>query len=182
MAHDSKVRVVESYVDFKPSMEYGLAVRATLATIPEPYLQGLDAIVLRDDASLTTEEREKGLSNCQGVYLRGKGGRPPRIDIFVDKILAQWPVGAGKVPIFREEIVYSILFHELGHHLQDVVRKDAALSEEEADRIAHQLLRHSFRQRHPGLVPLARVFTRTVRTLVRLRDRSLRGRRHDEPA
>lgn len=163
------VRVSEYYAESKPGLNYASSIRQVLRSVPPKYLRGLDCIILRDEPSLTTDERRKGLLRCQGVYVRGKGRRPPRVELFIDNILDEWPRWARYVPILRYEMVHRILFHELGHHVQDVLYHRTSQPEAGAWSLANELSRHSFKKRHPLLVPFVKVAYRAVIALQRLR-------------
>ena len=154
--------VIERYQEHRPLRSHKGTVERALASIPPDRLEGLEKISLRDWMSLTPGERRKRLIPCQAFYLRAKGRRPARIELFVDQIYDQWPRGIAFVPIFRSEILLNVLFHEVAHHVQAVQLQRKALWEEEADRIGFELARASFKKRHPLLVPWARLFRRLI--------------------
>jgi hypothetical protein len=156
------VRVVELYASYRLAFDCTEAVRRLLASLPSEQLRGLDAVVLRDRASLTTQERRRGLAGCRGVYVRRRRGRPPHVELLVDNIFAEWPRWVAYVPILRAEILYQVLFHELAHHRLDRRSPWEARSEARADHLGRVLARASFRRRHPRLLPVARM----LRTLV----------------
>lgn len=164
------MKVVEHFADMEPRLDYASSVRRVLATLPAEYLHGLEAVVLRDKASMTRQERRRGFGRSDGHYVRSRSGkRPPRIELFLDNILAPIPSWLRWWPLFRYETVHGILLHEVGHHLQATLIPQRDLPEEDAWDLAARLWRRSFRQRHPVLALWARLAFWMRRMLVRLR-------------
>jgi hypothetical protein len=150
------VRVVELYASFRPAFDCTEAVRRLLESLPPEQVRGLDAVVLRDCASLTAQERRRGLAKCRGFYVRRRRGRLPHVELLVDNVFAGWPKWTAYVPILRVEILYQVLFHELAHHRLDRRSPWKTRSEARADQFGRALARASFRRRHPRLLPAAR--------------------------
>jgi predicted Zn-dependent protease with MMP-like domain len=154
--------VIERYQQYRPLLAHKRIVERALASIPPDRVEGLDRVTLRDFASLTAGERRGGRVRCQGSYLREKGRRPPRIELFVDQIFDQWPRWIAWLPILRSEILLNVLFHEVAHHVQAERLQRKSLAEAEAERIGFELARMSFEKRHPWLVPWARLLRRLI--------------------
>ena len=164
------MKVVEYFGALEPGLDYASSVRRMLATLPAEYLHGLEAVVLRDKASLTRQERREGFGRADGDYVRSRSGKlPPRIELFLDNILAPIPRWLRWWPLFLRETVHGILLHEVGHHLQATLIPQRGLPEEDAWELAARLWRRSFRQRHPVLTRLAGLAFWTRRMLLRLR-------------
>ena len=151
------MKILSQYGHYQPKGDYSSSIGRVVRSLPTRYFNGLGAIVLRDETSLTREERRRGFGNCEGIYVRAKRSSSPRIELFVDNIFKPWPRWIHYVPLVRYEIVHAVLFHELGHHLQDTLYPDRSRSEGGATDLGRKLSRHSFAVRYPLLVPMIRV-------------------------
>lgn len=144
-----EVRVVEHYADRSVGVGVADRIRVVLDSLPPESLRGLDAVILRDEKSLTTQEKRKGLADNYGAYVRSRSGRgPTEIHLFVDAIERDWPRWFRRLPILRYEIVHQMLFHELAHHLQDRETPGRRHHEPDVVRRGRELHRDSFRSRH----------------------------------
>lgn len=88
------------------------------------------------------------------------------IEIVVDNALAGVPRFALSVPVVRELLLSKTVYHEVGHHLQQVY--GAALGETVAEDWSRRLSRTFFRRHYAWLVFLVRPVVNVYR-LVRPR-------------
>jgi hypothetical protein len=119
-----RVKIVESYVDYKPTLNYRNMVERLLATVPEKYLIGLDSVVLCNFSGLPQREkvgkirRKKNRfrrDNVAGLYKQAWRGQPAWIQLFVDKIDMP-PRPLRWIRPLSDLAFGSVLYHELGHH------------------------------------------------------------------
>lgn len=162
MDSSSKPKIVEHFRELSSPSPYTEAVRQLLDRLPESLTEGLDVVILRDEASLTRKERQKGFEDSCGVYLKPASGRPVQIHLVLDQILSEWPRWAHRTPIFKNEIVFRMLFHELAHHAHEQKTPGKRHVESEIRRAGIELHTRSLRERYP--ISHA-VFRRTYATL-----------------
>jgi hypothetical protein len=155
---DSQIRVVESYRDYRPPFDAARVVRALLRRVPKKYLVGLDCVVLVNEGALSRRDRIGKLrsrkrkvdkSRVLGLYNHAWQGRPPWIEIRVDKTLRncspQWHLW---IPFFREIVLGSVLYHELGHHIHNSVRPEYREKEDVADDWKGRLMTNFLRKKY----------------------------------
>lgn len=165
-----RVRVIEAYSGKKPELDYASSIRRVLESLPPEYVSGLEAVVLRDEASLSRKELREGYADARGRYIRPRHQvKKPWIELYVDNILEEIPIFVRRMPVLRYEVVHRILFHEIGHHLQATLIPKRHQPESGAWELADKMSRYSFRQRHPRLVPWARMARKVVNFLRRMR-------------
>jgi hypothetical protein len=117
---------VEAYQDYRPPIDVTRIVNNLLQTVPDKYLQGLDCVVLLNDASLARRDRKGKIwsrkrkvdrSRILGCYHGGSSSRMAYIDLRVDKLIS----GIGRIPLripsLRNLHFGHTLFHEIGHHI-----------------------------------------------------------------
>lgn len=169
---------------FRPRADYKSMVERALAATPPRYLAGLSQVLLRDTASLTAKERKQRgrsgapLEDSKGLYVRGRGRRAARIELFVDNIESEWPRWMLFVPGLREVIVSEVLFHELGHHIHLAIQPTRENPERVAELWSAKLTRQTFFEEHPRLAlvrSLAGGAIRLWRRLARQAVRSVRS-------
>lgn len=170
---ETSVRVVEYFLEWKPSSSYSKSLERVLGSLPSGHLSGLSLVVLRDSRDLSAREKKGRLDRLRGVYYRAQGVKSARIELFIDKILLYWPAWFRKLPVIRFEIVHRVFFHELAHHIQTVQQGvKRPHSEEKTEELAKVLWRASFKARHPALVSVFAVIHRCLKAAQSLRGRS----------
>lgn len=152
----STVRVLDGCRTFRSPIDFRRTVEVLLAGIQPGFLAGLDRVVLRDADSLTREEKKKRerLSGkiVAGTYYHAVRGSAPYIDLFIDVIAARWPKTVLRVPLLREILISSVLFHELGHHIHSWMAPDRRDREVTAEAWQRRLSREFFRRRYRFLM------------------------------
>jgi hypothetical protein len=151
------LEIVEAYRDFAPPCNARAAVEDLLASVPLKYLGGLSRIVLTNTAALTGQRR-RGWSwsrgrkarygHVAGLYHHRSRADPAWIELFVDRIVEGVPVWALRFRLARL-LFGSVLYHELGHHIQAQHRPEHREVEDVADEWKDRLGRNHVRQRHP---------------------------------
>jgi hypothetical protein len=141
------------------------AVHKLLLGIPAGYVAGIEAIVLRDAGGLTRAEKKRR-SHARGQVLlgthqNGQGGQRAVIHLFVDSIMPRWPAALLVFPFFRELLLATVLYHEVGHHIHAAIEPRHVAAEAAAEAWSRRLTKHYFSQHYwyliPILVPMVRV-------------------------
>ena len=153
------MKLKEFYVDYRPPLDYLRHIRDVVERLDPELIEGLGLTLLRNSGSVGRREARKKLASggslhsVQGVYFRAWRGQKARIELFVDKILGQWPGWVTRVPVLRYYIVTHVFFHELGHHVYATQNPAAPPSETVSARIGSQMAGAYFRRRYWPLVP-----------------------------
>ena len=148
-------------------------VAELLASVPPANLAGLGQVVLTNSAALTGSRRRQWTrrlgrkvrhSDAAGLYHRSWKGQRAWIELFVDQVIAGLPAVLLTIGIVRSMLFGKVLFHEIGHHIHEVMRPEHREREHVADEWASRLGRAHIRRRHP----VARLVLRPVVWVVRL--------------
>ena len=154
---DSQIRIVESYRDYRPPFDASKLVRTLLNKVPDKYLRGLDCVVLVNTEGLSRKERLGKVrsrkrkirqSHVAGYYHHAWQGRPPYIEIRLDKTLSNYPKRLLWIPFFRELHVVNVLYHELGHHIHNFVRPEYREKEDVAEDWRKKLMTNFLRKKY----------------------------------
>lgn len=163
---------VESFAPSRPSREVQRSVRDVhdmLEAVDDHLLAGLDLVLIRDLASLSSRERrahrqQQGkrltMEQVVGLYRKGTSKRGAEIQIFIDQVFRGLPELILHFGPFRKFLIAKTLFHELGHHVQ-TRRQLVGEPEQVADEWRNKLLRRYGQSRHPW-------FARSLPILLRL--------------
>lgn len=149
MSASLEIPIQEVYRNYQPPFDVRSLVRKLLRAAPVEHLGGLSHVVLTNNPR--TAHRDQAASNptsneerrVLGRYHLWRRNTPPYIELRVDEISAQLDRLSLHIPILREIAFGSVLFHEVGHHLQlkhHLVRPDLIASEALADNYCGQLL------------------------------------------
>ncbi len=154
----SEPQIVEAYRDYRPPFDATRMVRTLLRTVPEKYVRGLDCVVLLNEAFLPHRKRGSrvrsrkdafGKSWVLGRYHHAWRGKPPWIELFVDRIICDvHPTILIWIPPVRAVCFARVLYHELGHHIHDFIRPEYNEKEEVADRWGTKLLANFLQKRY----------------------------------
>ena len=153
---DSQPRIVESYRDYRPPFDAARVIRTLLRTVPEKYLRGLDCVVLVNEAFLARANRGGRLQSRKdkfgklqvlGRYHYAWHGKPPWIEVFVDRIINDiQPRIIVWIPPLREICFAHVFYHELGHHIHNFIRPEYREKEDVADRWSTKLMENFLRK------------------------------------
>ena len=154
----SHIQIVESYSDYRPPFNASKVVRTLLRTVPERYLRGLDCVVLVNQAFLSrrnvgsrVRSRKDAFGKLQvlGRYHFASHGKPPWIEIFVDRIIGDiHPRIIIWIPPLRAICFAHVLYHEIGHHIHDFIRPEYSEKEGMADRWSTTLMGSFLRKQY----------------------------------
>jgi hypothetical protein len=119
------VQVLEEYQRPKHPADYRASVERLLRFVPPAYLRGLDSVRLKD-----TVLRRKGGRPVRagrvwtGMYWQGAKGRQPFIELNLNAIQGPIPDWMMKIGPFRDDIIGTTLYHEIGHHIHTTIAPD----------------------------------------------------------
>jgi hypothetical protein len=156
-----RIRIVESYQAFRSTGLDVRVVRSALGTVPNAFLLGLELVVLRDSESLTRRERNQKVksrsgrvrkTSLRGVYYGRSKLSGARIELIMDRLLGAWPEWMARIPFFRSMMIARILFHEVGHHIQQS-RRIPGSEEKAADQWSEEFTRRFLRRQYWYLQP-----------------------------
>jgi hypothetical protein len=162
------VTIRQHFRELHPRASLGRVVLSAIQSVPAKHVVGLKLVLLRDVASLTRAEknwktrREAKLEECKGLYIRGRGKRPPKIDLFIDNIIHEWPLLFNCLPVFRALLVGNTLFHEIGHHIHYHTQPSKRDPESVAEYWQGRLLASFIRKNYRYSLPLLRLVQLTL--------------------
>jgi len=83
-----------------------------------------------------------------GRYHPKWNGKPPWIEVRVDKTLENYPQILLWIPLFRDLCLGMVFYHELGHHIHYVIRPEYKEKEDVADDWQTKLMRNFVRKNY----------------------------------
>jgi hypothetical protein len=115
------------------------------------------------------------IKKAAGLYHYAQRGDSAWVEVFVDQTLqyrgeGRWIV---KIPVLRNIILSSVLFHEIGHHIHATARPEFREKEDVANKWKAKLQRLYFHAQYPGLITVMLLLRRLV---------LLYRKSHDRPA
>jgi hypothetical protein len=173
LPENQRVRIIEAYRGYVPPPNVVKVVRRLLEVVPEKYCRGLDCIVLDNFAGLSRHQRmgshispkrKLAKSSALGFYRQEWKGTPASIVLHVDTILqsakqSKLPLW---LPIARDFWFGAVLYHELGHHIHQVMKPEFREREDVADSWRGKLLGNWLRKRYwyalPIVIPIYKVY------------------------
>lgn len=157
---DVSVEVYERYKGYECPVPLVSAIRGMLESVPRDCLIGLQAVVLTNQAALTRRERQQMPRNVPsdlevgGLYHSATRSGPAWIELFVDNIFGTAPKLLLRSAFIRDLLLAKPIFHELGHHIDFMTRKQQRERERAADDLARELRRRYVRKRYWYLLPI----------------------------
>ena len=173
------VAIHENYQDYSPPIFVRKTVSKLLSRLPEPYLSGLEAVVLTNAVAIGKgKTRRVGIrkykrNECLGFYHHKSKGEVAWIEIVVDNIIAssfgpQLPRFLRYIPPVREGAFGTVLYHEMGHHLDHTIGPLGRGSESSADAWRDKLLVAYFIKNYWYLKPFLAGIKAVARYMARL--------------
>lgn len=151
-----KCQVIERYQDFSLPFDAARLVRDLLRCVPKKDLAGLQSIVLTNEAAQSREDRRRHtharhkkyrLADCRGFYQHARREEEAYIQLHMDQIFKRKEGPAKNTPTFRWRLagrlinpflrrarIAMVLFHEIGHHVQETKQRERGEPETLADR------------------------------------------------
>ncbi len=146
--------VEDAYKDFTPSVNVKKTVQILLEYVPREDTAHLQSIILTNTAALSRgRRRQKSSSGASipfvaGLYHRTWKGNPAYIEIFVDNILSRAEKYELWFTFFRNLLFATVLYHEIGHHVQYMSKSKLVSREAYAEKYATHLKRHFVQRRY----------------------------------
>lgn len=176
--------IVENYNQFEPPAHFRVMLDELLDSVPSEHLVGLRTIVLTNRSALTRDLRQQKtwsrnhmvrLADARGWYQSGSKTSPASIYLCMDNIVRSEQPGTHRIPIVRYEVLGTVLFHEIGHHIHKARRPEFRQRETVAEDWSKKLFLHFLRLHYWYLMPLiypVTLYNRLVRLFRRKRQRS----------
>jgi predicted Zn-dependent protease with MMP-like domain len=171
-----RTKLVTHFSEYLPPFDVTSVVHRMLESVPEEYLNALNAVVLTSTDCLSRERlksktksrrRKVEIAQVLGLYHPAWRGETAWVEIFVDKTLRNSTKGWFKPPFEREMLLASVLFHEIGHHIHATRRPEFREREDVAESWKEKLTSRYFQEKYPWmivLVYLMRFFRRLFRS------------------
>ena len=167
------VEIIELYKNYTPPIAVIPVTRKLLDNIPQKYLMGLRRIVITNSSGLPRNELRKKVksrkkkfsaSEVRGFYHQQTGDSSAWIEVFVDKITG-YEIGLyRKIPLLREMAFAEVLYHEVGHHIHKVLKREHREQEDIADEWEGKLLALYVREKYWYILPFLRLVTKLTQT------------------
>ena len=146
--------VHSDFRDYTPPDWVCRSVERLLASVSQVQLAGLGAVVLTERAVATTRKGSRPMRKNRrgtplGRYHLAWNGQPAWIEIVADQVvdeLSRRPL--ANLQFFRDRAVGRVLFHEIGHHLDNRIGVEARSGEPAADAWARTLWRQHARRHY----------------------------------
>jgi hypothetical protein len=175
--------VREAYLEYTPPFDVAAVVRDLLSYVPAEYLSGLKCVVLLNASGRSRRDRRRRIASqgkrhlagtCLGFYHGQHKGAPAHIEIHVDRVIQRAGRLALLVSAYRDSLFAWTLYHELGHHIHQVLHPQHREPENVANDWAERLRNAMLRQKYHSL---------TQEEWARLRDvaAKLQGRQRRTP-
>jgi hypothetical protein len=159
-------KLITNFTGYTPSFDVTSVASRMIASVPRNYLYGLDSVVFTNMYSLshkrrtsTTRSRKRKvrIGNAAGLYHGKWQGKPAWIEVFVDQTMGDrnGPHWYLRVPVVRDILLSSVLFHEIGHHVHATAQPEFREKEDVADKWKSKLQRRYLRGRYPWLIKAA---------------------------
>lgn len=186
MSDSQRVKILENYNNYEPPTWVRKTVSRLINGVPDKYFNGLKIISLSNTEGLNhrrrrqktySRKRKFAIRECRGLYYQKWQGKPAYIELFVDKIIQDWPVIVLCIPFFKDLVFSEVLYHEVGHHIHKTNVPEYKERENVAEVWKTRLSRLYFNDRYfyskMFLTPLI-VLTMLFSKLLRLIQRSLK--------
>ena len=157
--------------DSTPPADASVIVHRLLLMVPDKYLEGLECILLTNEAGLPrrdrvgkvwSRKRTVNKSRVLGLYHGRSRSSLPYIELRVDKIVRGLPGFPLSIPFMREIVFGHVFFHEVGHHIHHTIRPEHTEKEDVADKWAGKLDANYIRRKYwyglPFLIPACKVY------------------------
>lgn len=169
----TRPEVVTEYRGYTPRSDVTRSVRALLDAVPPSLLVSLHEVVLTNTLAPSRSARRRRVwsrgikrqaADALALYHPGSKVRPPRIELYVDRLLSGVPTPIQRIGLVRELLFAKVLYHEIGHHIQSRVQPQFGEIEDIADQWAMRLIRVLVTKRYSYIVPMLRILGAIRRT------------------
>jgi hypothetical protein len=166
VGQDMLPEIVENYRDFEPPPNFRKMTEELLDSVPQKYLNGLKTITLTNRTALSRKQRQQelwsrnskvALADCLGTCQHATKSSNAVVCLYVDNILQSWPPWIWRIPVIRYQLIWKVLYHEVGHHIHAVHKPIFEGRENVAETWEKKLGKDFFRKRYWHLVPVVYV-------------------------
>lgn len=164
------VPVLENYKDYEPPAYVRPAVERLLAHVPQRYLAGLQSVVLTSSTAVGAGKTMRAggkryqRDQCRGFY-HPKRTSPPWIEILVDNVLDGLPSFGRHFAFVRELELGTVLYHEIGHHIDYTIERSGRGGERPAEEWSKRLISSFFRKHHWLALQASRPIVHVLRAI-----------------
>jgi hypothetical protein len=164
--------IVENYRDFEPPAKFRKMTEELRDSVPQKYLNGLKTIILTNREALSRKQRQQklwtrnrkvALADCLGSYQHATKSSDALVSPYVDNILKSWPRWICRVPVIGYQLIWMVLYHEIGHHIHAVHEPRFEGRENIAESWEKKLGKVFFKKRYWYLVPAMYVLGKFLR-------------------
>jgi hypothetical protein len=171
--------ITQRFSNFAPPHWLVPTVECLLSTVPPGHIQNV-GVVLTNAGAIGTGKtrrvrgRKHARNSCRGFYHHARDGCPAWVEVIVDNAVHDIPPLLRRVSITRELLLGSVLYHEIGHHLDATVGSPARTGEHAADAWSSRLMRQHIRHSHR----IFRAFVLLAKPLIRREAKKLAREHH----
>lgn len=166
--NDSQLpKILENYKNYDPPVWVRQTVLRLIDGVSANYLKGLKIISLSNTEGLNhnrkrqktySRKRKVAIRDCQGLYYQRWHGQPAYIELFVDKIIQDWPKILFSLNFFKDLAFSEVVYHELGHHIHKTNSPEHKEREDVAETWKNRLTHIYFRDRYFYMKILINIF------------------------
>ncbi|HEV8574684.1 MAG TPA: hypothetical protein VGR43_08250 [Dehalococcoidia bacterium] len=160
------LEIVTEYRDYTPYVDVTSSVRYLVDSVPAQFFIALNQVVLTNATAPSRHERRRRVrsrnlkrqaKDARALYHGASQDGSARIELFVDRVLEGVPRAAQLIPFVRDLLIASVLYHELGHHIQRTLHPQLGEAEDVADEWARKLMAMFVRRKYWYAIPLIRL-------------------------
>jgi hypothetical protein len=149
MQEERKIEIRESYKGYSPPLNVMGIIQKLVDFVPDKLLVGISHVVITNTGALSHDRRRMkiwirgkkySIMESFAVYYPKSREERAYIEIFVDNIIKYYSSLWLKVPCYRAIVFADVLYHEIGHHLQDTVYPEYRDGEDAAEEWMDELL------------------------------------------
>lgn len=162
---DNNINIVENYYNFEPRYNVKERIERLLSIVPSNYLMGLKTIHLTNYQALNhskkrkktwSQKRKVKLKNCLGWYYHKSTNQEVWIEILIDKVQDSFPKFFLISNFIKDWILADVLYHEIGHHIHSVHKREFSEREYVAEKWKKQLFSLYFKKKYWLLIKVLR--------------------------
>lgn len=106
---------ISSESKIRYSINFEKAIKRLLNVIPKDHLNKLNKVIVMNTSP------EKKFSNAEGLYYSSNNGKPAHIILIANNMFKGFPNWFLRTfPYFTNYFIADVLFHEVGHHYQQL--------------------------------------------------------------
>lgn len=165
--------VREDYASYQAARWVRRTTCQLLASLAAQEVAGLSAVILTEASRMARGRTHRlrgkryATQSCLGFYYPARRSDPAAIFLLVDNIVRSRPWWVWWLPFSKHLAGGSVLFHEVGHHLNATIGTLARGEEASANAWKRRLIRRHARRRYWYLRPVSRPLKWGLRMVIR---------------